>query len=54
MSGRITINLNAVARPPLGFDAYVDKLQAIEQAGLDGVVCRTTLSARTQYPWGGW
>jgi hypothetical protein len=39
MTGRITVNLNVLSLDRrFGFDAYIDKLQAIEQAGLDGIV----------------
>ena len=57
MSGRITINLNVLSLDRrFGFDAYVDKLQAIEQAGLDGIVMpdHVVFGTNVQYPWGGW
>ena len=57
MSGRITINLNVLSLDRrFGFDAYIDKLQAIEQAGLDGIVMpdHVVFGTNVQYPWGGW
>jgi alkanesulfonate monooxygenase SsuD/methylene tetrahydromethanopterin reductase-like flavin-dependent oxidoreductase (luciferase family) len=57
MSGRITINLNVLSLDRrFGFDAYIDQLQAIEAAGVDGIVMpdHVVFGSNVQYPWGGW
>jgi alkanesulfonate monooxygenase SsuD/methylene tetrahydromethanopterin reductase-like flavin-dependent oxidoreductase (luciferase family) len=57
VTARITINLNVLSLDRrFGFDAYVDKLAAIEQAGIDGIVMpdHVVFGSNVRYPWGGW
>jgi alkanesulfonate monooxygenase SsuD/methylene tetrahydromethanopterin reductase-like flavin-dependent oxidoreductase (luciferase family) len=54
---RITINLNVLSLDRrFGFDSYVDRLMAIEAAGIDGIVMpdHVVFGSNVRYPWGGW